>query len=64
VHSPQFVFADEPTGALDSANAAMVLQLFLRAAKDLGAGVLLVTHEPSVAAIADRQLAMRDGLIA
>ena len=64
VHEPDFVFADEPTGALDTTNSTMVLDAFIGAAKELGAGVLLVTHEQSIAARADRQLTMKDGLIA
>jgi putative ABC transport system ATP-binding protein len=55
------VFADEPTGALDSLNGELVLQLLTRAVRDTGAAVVLVTHEPRVAAYADREVVVRDG---
>ncbi|MFF1871001.1 ABC transporter ATP-binding protein [Streptomyces sp. CB03911] len=61
VTGPRVVFADEPTGSLDSLNGERVLQLLRRAAKDSGAAVVLVTHEPRVAAYADREVVVRDG---
>lgn len=54
VHSPQAVLADEPTGALDAGNAALVLELLLEAARRRGTAVVLVTHDASVAARGDR----------
>jgi putative ABC transport system ATP-binding protein len=57
------VFADEPTGSLDSANAAAVLQEFLGLARSQGTAVVLVTHDPAVAAQADTHYTMSDGLL-
>ncbi|MER7081426.1 putative ABC transport system ATP-binding protein [Saccharopolyspora kobensis] len=61
VAEPAVVFADEPTGALDSVGGEQVMGLLTRAARDTGAAVLLVTHEPRVAAYADREVVLRDG---
>lgn len=63
VTAPRVVFADEPTGALDSLNGERVMQLLTGAARDTGAAVVLVTHEARVAAYADRELVVRDGRI-
>ncbi|MGW0145370.1 ABC transporter ATP-binding protein [Streptomyces sp. NPDC003333] len=64
VHRPAVVFADEPTGALDSANAGTVLGEFLELARSQGTAVLLVTHDASVAARADSRYTMTDGVLA
>lgn len=56
VHRPAVVLADEPTGSLDAANAATVLRLLLGAARSRRAAVVLVTHDPDVAAHADREV--------
>ncbi|AHI01761.1 ABC transporter ATP-binding protein [Kutzneria viridogrisea] len=61
VTGPKVVFADEPTGALDSLNGERVMQLLVAAAKDTNAAVVLVTHEPRVAAYSDREVVVRDG---
>jgi putative ABC transport system ATP-binding protein len=61
VTSPRVVFADEPTGALDSLNGERVMQLLTVAARETAAAVVLVTHEPRVAAYADREVIVRDG---
>ncbi|MFC4108025.1 ABC transporter ATP-binding protein [Micromonospora zhanjiangensis] len=61
VTEPRVVFADEPTGALDSLNGERVMRLLSRAARDSGAAVVLVTHEARVAAYADREVVVRDG---
>jgi putative ABC transport system ATP-binding protein len=61
VTAPRVVFADEPTGALDSLNGERVMQLLTAAAREAGAAVVLVTHEPRVAAYADREVVVRDG---
>lgn len=58
---PRVLFADEPTGALDSLNGERVMQLLSEAARDTGAAVVLVTHEPRVAAYSDREVVVRDG---
>jgi putative ABC transport system ATP-binding protein len=55
------VFADEPTGALDSLNGERVMGLLVSAAHDTGAAVVLVTHEARVAAYSDREVIVRDG---
>jgi putative ABC transport system ATP-binding protein len=61
VGDPRVVFADEPTGALDSLNGERVMRLLTEAAHDTGAAVVLVTHEPRVAAYSDREIVVRDG---
>jgi putative ABC transport system ATP-binding protein len=62
IGAPSVVFADEPTGALDSLNGERVMQLFSAAARESGAAVLLVTHEARVAAYSDREVTVRDGV--
>ncbi|MGP3985342.1 ABC transporter ATP-binding protein [Streptomyces sp. 3N207] len=59
--APRVIFADEPTGALDSLNGERVMQLLTEAARDTRAAVVLVTHEPRVAAYSDREIVVRDG---
>ncbi len=61
---PRVIFADEPTGSLDSANGEVVMELLVAAARDQGASVILVTHEPQIAAYADREVVVRDGRLA
>jgi putative ABC transport system ATP-binding protein len=61
VTRPAVVFADEPTGALDSAASADLLGLLRRSVDDLGQTVVMVTHEPAAAAYADRVLFLADG---
>ncbi|THA24735.1 ABC transporter ATP-binding protein [Streptomyces sp. RKND-216] len=61
VGTPRVVFADEPTGALDSLNGEHVMELLTDAARDTNAAVVLVTHESRVAAYADREVVVRDG---
>ncbi|SDS50040.1 ABC transporter ATP-binding protein [Actinoplanes derwentensis] len=63
VAQPRVVFADEPTGALDSLNGELVMKLFIAAAKETGAAVVLVTHEARVAAWSDREAVVRDGRV-
>jgi putative ABC transport system ATP-binding protein len=62
VAGPRVVFADEPTGALDSLNGEKVMVLLTRAARESGAAVVLVTHDARVAAYADREVIVRDGV--
>jgi putative ABC transport system ATP-binding protein len=64
VAGPRVVFADEPTGALDSLNGELVMELLVGAAREQGASVVLVTHEPRVAAYADREVVLQDGALA
>jgi putative ABC transport system ATP-binding protein len=59
---PRVVFADEPTGSLDSINADQVMELLVDTAKEQATAVLVVTHEPRVAGFADRTVLMRDGV--
>jgi putative ABC transport system ATP-binding protein len=61
VTAPKVIFADEPTGALDSLNGERVMHLLTTAARETGAAVVLVTHEPRVAAYSDREVVVRDG---
>ncbi len=60
---PRLLLADEPTGALDSATGAQVLELVKRLRDGYGMTVLMVTNDEVAAAAADRRLAMRDGVI-
>ncbi|NEA40215.1 ABC transporter ATP-binding protein [Streptomyces sp. SID11385] len=61
VTGPRVVFADEPTGALDSLNGERVMELLTEAARVTNAAVVLVTHEARVAAYSDREVVVRDG---
>jgi putative ABC transport system ATP-binding protein len=64
VAAPDVVFADEPTGSLDSLAGEQVMELLVGAARDHGTTVVLVTHDPRVAAYADREVIVRDGRVA
>jgi putative ABC transport system ATP-binding protein len=64
VTRPEVLFADEPTGSLDSLTGEQVMNLLAAAARDQGTAVVLVTHEPRVAAYADREVVVRDGKVA
>ncbi len=63
VTEPEVVFADEPTGSLDSLTGEQVMNLLVDAARAQGTTVILVTHEPRVAAYADREVVVRDGRV-
>jgi translation initiation factor RLI1 len=58
---PQVLFADEPTGSLDSVSGELVMDLLTDAAREHGTTVILVTHDARVAAYADREVVVRDG---
>ncbi len=60
---PQLIFADEPTSALDSVSGQVVIKLLHQAAKERGAAVVVVTHDPRLEAYADRVIHMEDGKI-
>jgi putative ABC transport system ATP-binding protein len=60
-NEPSVLFADEPTGSLDSQSTEVVLQLFQRLRTDHGVTVVMVTHDDAVAATADRTVHMLDG---
>lgn len=64
VHRPKIIFADEPTGALDSVNSANVLGFLMEQVRSLGTTVLMVTHDEDVARRADRVVHLLDGRIA
>jgi putative ABC transport system ATP-binding protein len=61
IAGPRVVFADEPTGSLDSVAADHVMELLVTTARTERASVVMVTHEARVAAYADRQVTVRDG---
>jgi putative ABC transport system ATP-binding protein len=63
VHKPAVVFADEPTGNLDSKASAEVLTLLRQAVDEFGQTVVMVTHDPDAAAVADRLIELADGRI-
>jgi lipoprotein-releasing system ATP-binding protein len=60
-HNPKVVFADEPTGNLDSQNANQVQQLFEKLRKDLNQTFIIVTHNQAMADMADHIYTMKDG---
>jgi len=64
VAGPRVLFADEPTGSLDSLTGEQVMNLMVGVAREQGTTVVLVTHEPRVAAYADREVIVRDGRVA
>ena len=63
ISKPAVVFADEPTGNLDSKSSDEVLNLLRRSVDDLGQTVVMVTHEAHAAAFADRVVVLHDGKI-
>lgn len=63
VIEPKILFADEPTGSLDSLNSEKVMDLFIKTVKEVGTTVIMVTHEPTIAAYADRSVIVRDGVV-
>ena len=64
IAKPDVVFADEPTGNLDSLAGAQVLSFLRRSVRELGRTVIMVTHDPSAAAYADRVVLLADGRVA
>jgi len=60
---PKVLFADEPTGALDSMASEQVMELLVKMAREQGTTVVLVTHDPRIAAYADREVIVRDGKV-
>ncbi len=63
VSHPKIVFADEPTGNLDEQNADQVMQLLLDLRQQVGSALVVVTHDPALAEMADRVITMHDGRI-
>ncbi|MEV0179395.1 ABC transporter ATP-binding protein [Streptomyces sp. NPDC050625] len=64
VTDPKVVFADEPTGALDSLAGEQVMTALVHTARESGTAVLLITHDAQVAAYADREVRLSDGIVA
>ena len=64
ITGPKAVFADEPTGALDSLASEQVMTALVHTARESGTAVLLITHDTQVAAYADREVRMADGVVA
>jgi putative ABC transport system ATP-binding protein len=63
-NGPRLVLADEPTGNLDTRSGSEVLALLMRVSRERGAAVVLATHDPQAADVADRVLTLRDGQLA
>ncbi|WP_328330487.1 ABC transporter ATP-binding protein [Kribbella sp. NBC_00382] len=63
ITGPTLVLADEPTGSLDSRAGQELLDVLLKATRDRGAALVMVTHDNVIAAVADREIRLRDGLI-
>jgi putative ABC transport system ATP-binding protein len=63
VTSPDIVFADEPTGALDTVTGELALDVLVKATRETSAALVLVTHDNRVAAVADREVVLRDGVV-
>lgn len=63
LNRPKLILADEPTGNLDSTNGKAIIDLFEQMRKDFGTTIVIVTHDPKVAAHADREIAMEDGKV-
>ena len=60
-HRPSVIFADEPTGALDSLQGEQVMRLLMEAVRETDAALVLITHDTRVAAYSDREIVVRDG---
>jgi putative ABC transport system ATP-binding protein/lipoprotein-releasing system ATP-binding protein len=63
IMGPSYLFADEPTGNLDSANGELVMQIFQEANRTHGTTIVMVTHDPDFAAMASRQIVLKDGQV-
>ena len=63
VINPKIILADEPTGALDTKTSSEVMDILIKLAKEQGITIVLVTHEPHIASLAERQIKMSDGNI-
>jgi putative ABC transport system ATP-binding protein/lipoprotein-releasing system ATP-binding protein len=61
IQEPKYVFADEPTGNLDSANGEIVMNWLKKATRDSNTTVIYVTHDPDFAALADKKIFLKDG---
>ncbi|MGV3586451.1 MAG: ABC transporter ATP-binding protein [Adhaeribacter sp.] len=63
INSPEIIFADEPSGNLDSANAQELHEIFFRLREQLNQTFVIITHNEQLANMADRKLVMKDGII-
>lgn len=63
-NEPKIILADEPTGNLDSVNSKAIIDLFEQVREQFGATIVVVTHDPAVAARADREIKLVDGVVA
>jgi putative ABC transport system ATP-binding protein len=61
INRPKLLFADEPTGNLDSENGKIVLDQLIDLKNEHGATLVLVTHNPEIARVADRVISLKDG---
>ena len=64
LNHPKILLADEPTGNLDSVNGRAIIDLFESIRGELGMTVVIVTHDPAIAARADREIHLKDGVLA
>lgn len=64
LNRPKLILADEPTGNLDSANGKAIIDLFDQMREEFGTTIIIVTHDPKIAAQADREITLEDGVIA
>ncbi|GFO65701.1 ABC transporter ATP-binding protein [Geomonas paludis] len=63
INDPRIIFADEPTGNLDSVNGSAILQILLELQRERGTTLLMVTHSPEIAGSADRVVTLKDGRV-
>ncbi|MBO4725475.1 MAG: ABC transporter ATP-binding protein, partial [Firmicutes bacterium] len=62
-NNPPIIFADEPTGNLDSASSVEIMDIFTKLNREMGNTVIVVTHEPDIAEFTDRVLVFKDGMV-
>lgn len=63
LNNPEILLADEPTGNLDSENGNAIIDLFEKIRDEFGTTIVVVTHDPSIAARADREITLKDGVV-
>ena len=63
MRQPKILIADEPTGNLDSTNGRAIIDLFEKIRDEFGTTIIVVTHDPAVAARADREIKLKDGVV-
>lgn len=63
VNNPRFIFCDEPTGALDTANGKKVIELLLKVRKEIGCALVIVTHDERIGALGERKFYLEDGAL-